>query len=77
MLRSLYPLFQAIATAPTEQELRLRFMDSISDYFGVQRWGIYLLNPDNGFDSVDTNGVSDTFIEEYQKFGKLVLHTSL
>lgn len=72
MLRSLYPLFQAIATAPTEQELRLRFMDSISDYFEVQRWGIYLLNPDNGFDSVDTNGVSDTFIEKYQKFGKFV-----
>jgi DNA-binding CsgD family transcriptional regulator len=72
MLRSLYPLFQAIATAPTEQELRLRFMDSISDYFEVQRWGIYLLNPDNGFDSVDTHGVSDTFIEKYQKFGKSV-----
>ncbi len=72
MPRSLYPLFQAIATAPTEQELRLRFMDSISDYFEVQRWGIYLLNPDNGFDSVDTNGVSDTFIEQYQKFGKSV-----
>ncbi|TYQ27787.1 GAF domain-containing protein [Pseudanabaena sp. UWO311] len=72
MLRSLYPLFQAIATAPTEQELRLRFMDSISDYFEVQRWGIYLLNPDNGFDSVDTNGVSDTFIEQYQKFGKSI-----
>ncbi|OCR02933.1 transcriptional regulator [Oscillatoriales cyanobacterium USR001] len=72
MLRSLYPLFQAIATAPTEQELRLRFMDSISEYFGVQRWGIYLLNPDNGFDSVDTKGVSDTFVDRYQKFGKSV-----
>jgi len=72
MPSSLYPLFQAIATAPTEQALRLRFMDSISDYFEVQRWGIYLLDPDNGLDSVDTKGVSDAFVEQYQKFGKSI-----
>jgi len=72
MPRSFYPLFQAIATAPTEQALRLSVMDSISDYFGVQRWGIYLLNPDNGLDSIDTKGVSDAFVEQYQKFGTSV-----
>jgi hypothetical protein len=43
MARSLHPLFQAIATAPGEKALRDRFMDGVSDYFGVQRWGIYLL----------------------------------
>lgn len=72
MPHSLYPLFQAIATAPTEQTLRLRVMDSISEYFGVQRWGIYLLDADSGLASVDAKGVSDAFVEQYQKFGKAV-----
>lgn len=69
---SLYPLFQAIATAPTEQALRFRVMDSISEYFGVQRWGIYLLDAHSGLASVDAKGVSDAFVEQYQKFGKAV-----
>ena len=72
MSRTLYPLFQAIATAPTEQVLRFRVMDSISEYFGVQRWGIYLLDSDNNLASVDARGVSDTFVERYQAFGKSV-----
>jgi DNA-binding CsgD family transcriptional regulator len=72
MPRSLYPLFQAIATAPTEPALRLRLMDSISEYFGVQRWGIYLLDAQSGLASVDARGVLDAFIEQYQEFGKSV-----
>jgi hypothetical protein len=47
MVRSLHPLFQAMATAPSEQVLRLRFMDGVSQYFGVQRWGIYLMDDQN------------------------------
>jgi hypothetical protein len=70
--RSLHSLFQAIATAPTEQVLRFRFMDGVSEYFGVQRWGIYLLDTENNLASVDTKGVSDAFIERYQKLGKSV-----
>jgi DNA-binding CsgD family transcriptional regulator len=69
---SLHPLFQAIATAPTEQALRFRFMDSVSGYFGIQRWGIYLLDVGDNSASVDVNGVSDTFVEQYQKFGRSV-----
>lgn len=72
MARSLHSLFQAIATAPTEQALRFRFMDGVSEYFGVQRWGIYLLDTKNNLASVDTKGVSDTFIERYQTIGKSV-----
>jgi DNA-binding CsgD family transcriptional regulator len=72
MPRSLYPLFQAIATAPTEEVLRFRVMDSVSEYFGIQRWGIYLLDADSGLASVDARGVSDAFVEQYQKFGKAV-----
>lgn len=47
-------------------------MDSISGYFGVQRWGIYLLDADSNLASVDARGVSDGFVEQYQKFGKAV-----
>ena len=72
MPRPLSPLFQAIATAPTEQALRFRVMDSISEYFGVQRWGIYLLDADNELASIDARGVSDAFVEQYQKVGKFV-----
>jgi DNA-binding CsgD family transcriptional regulator len=72
MTRSLHPLFQAIAIAPTEQSLRLRFMDGVSQYFGVQRWGIYLLDAENNLASVDTKGVSDALIDRYQTIGKSV-----
>lgn len=72
MTRSLHPLFQAIATAPTEQASRFRFMGGVSEYFGVQRWGIYLLDTKNNLASVDVKGVSDAFIEPYQTIGKSV-----
>ncbi len=72
MVQSLHPLFEAIATAPTEQSLRSRFMDGVSKYFGVQRWGIYLLDRQNGLASVDAEGVSDAFVERYQAIGKSV-----
>lgn len=47
-------------------------MDRVGEDFGVQRWGIYLLDGENGLASVDTQGVSDTFVEKYQKVGKAV-----
>lgn len=72
MVPSLHPLFQAIATAPTQQALRFKLMDSVSEYFGVQRWGIYLLNIENNLASVDVKGVPDTFVERYQKVGKSI-----
>ncbi|MDY6785952.1 MAG: LuxR C-terminal-related transcriptional regulator [Cyanobacteriota bacterium] len=72
MLNSLHALFQELATAPTEEILRFRFMDNASPYFGVQRWGIYLLDAEKGLASVDAEGVSDNFIERYQKYGQSV-----
>ncbi|MBE9060984.1 LuxR C-terminal-related transcriptional regulator [cf. Phormidesmis sp. LEGE 11477] len=68
----LHSFFSVIATAPTEEVLRYRFMDIASDCFGVQRWGIYLLNEQNKLKSVDAKGVSDTFIERYQQYGASV-----
>lgn len=72
MANSLHSLFQAIATAQSEQALRFRFMDGVSEYFGVQRWGIYLLNEENCLASFDVEGVSDAFVERYEKIGKSV-----
>ena len=68
----LHPLFQSLATAATEQSLQSRFMDGVSESFGVQRWGIYLLGDENYAESVDVRGVSNDFVEQYQKFGKSV-----
>jgi DNA-binding CsgD family transcriptional regulator len=72
MVNSLHPLFQELATAPTEQELRFRFMDGISEHFGIQRWGIYLLDAQKRLASFDVKGVSDAFVERYEQIGKSV-----
>jgi DNA-binding CsgD family transcriptional regulator len=72
MNQRLHQLFHDIATAKTEVELRSRFMDQASELFGVQRWGIYLLDGARQLNSVDAVGVSDNFIDRYQKFGKSV-----
>jgi DNA-binding CsgD family transcriptional regulator len=69
---SLHPLFQSIAIAPTEDILRSRLMDGVSEYFGVQRWGIYLLGDRNYSESVDVRGVSDAFVDRYQQVGKSI-----
>lgn len=72
MVNSLHHLFQAIATAPTEQALRFRFMDGINQHFGVQRWGIYLMDDQNRLSGFDVVGVSDAFVERYEKIGRAV-----
>lgn len=69
---SLHSLFDAIATAPTEQALRSHFMDRINDHFQVSRWGIYLLDDRQMFASSDTHGVSDAFVDRYEKMGRAV-----
>ena len=71
-ISSLHPFFQALSTATTEEALRFRVMDRISNHLGVQRWGIYLLNANNALASADVHGVSDAFIERYQTCGMSV-----
>jgi DNA-binding CsgD family transcriptional regulator len=72
MASSLHPLFKLLATAPSEQVLRHRFMDGVSQYFGVQRWGIYLMDDKNHLAGFDVVGVSDAFVERYEKIGRSV-----
>ncbi len=72
MAGSIHTLFHAIATAQTEQELRFRFMDTVEEHFGIQRWGIYLLNEQNELARFDVKGVSEAFVERYEKIGRSV-----
>lgn len=69
---NLHGLFDAISTSPTEQILRSRFMDHISDHFQVERWGIYLFDQQAMFASSDVHGVSDAFVERYEQVGRAV-----
>ena len=69
---NLHPLFRLMANSKTEAELRFKLMDSLSQHFGVQRWGIYLTDKENNLISCDTRGVSDKFITRYQTSGKSV-----
>lgn len=69
---SLHFLFQLMATAETEADLRYKLMDNLGQCFGVQRWGIYLEDENNNLISSDVHGVSDRFIEKYQQVGRVV-----
>ena len=69
---TLHSLFYKLATASSEADLRLSLMDNLNQYFDVQRWGIYLVDEENNLVSSDTVGVSDGFIETYQKIGQTI-----
>lgn len=68
----LHSLFQLMATAKTEADLKFGLMDRLGQCFGVQRWGIYLTDVENNLTSCDVRGVSSNFVERYQKYGKSV-----
>jgi DNA-binding CsgD family transcriptional regulator len=44
MSHSLQTVFHEIASVSNEQELRRAVIDTVAEYFGVQRWGLYLLD---------------------------------
>ena len=69
---TLHSLFYKLATASSEADLRFSLMDNLNQYFDVQRWGIYLVDEENNLISSDTFGVSDGFIETYQKIGQAI-----
>lgn len=62
MARSLHDLFNEIASVRNEQELRLAVMDTVGDYFGVQHWGIYLLD-DQSTTKVDNQSIPAVCLE--------------
>ena len=71
MARNLHEIFQAIATASIEQDLRLRFMDTVGEYFQVPRWGIYLMQ-DEKHTQVDVQGIPDAYVELYQEVERAI-----
>lgn len=72
MAHSLQRLFHAIAQARDEQELRLAYMDRVAEHFGVQRWGIYLLDDQSRLAKCEIHGVPDVFVERYEEIGRAV-----
>ncbi|HBL59517.1 MAG TPA: transcriptional regulator [Cyanobacteria bacterium UBA8803] len=74
MANSLHPLFQAIANARDEQELRLHLMDSLGEHFDAQYWGLCLLNEESHLAEVEMQGGPDVdrFVESYGKLGRRV-----
>lgn len=44
MVNCLHSIFQEIAKATNEQELRLAVMNTVGEHFDVQSWGLYLLD---------------------------------
>ena len=46
MANCLHSLFQEIAEATNEQELRLAVINTVGKHFDVQSWGLYLLDDD-------------------------------
>ncbi|MFN6513663.1 MAG: hypothetical protein RMY29_004050 [Nostoc sp. CreGUA01] len=75
MANSLHILFQALAAASNQRELRLRFMDGVGEHFSIQRWGIYLLDElRTDYIAVDVHGMPnvDNFVELYEKVGRTI-----
>ena len=72
MSSELHSWFKSLAIVSTEQELRNCLMDNISQHFGVQRWGLYLLDENNELASFDVVGVSNQFVKRYDAIGKSV-----
>ena len=50
----LHSIFHAIANAQNEQELNNAIMETVGEHFGVQRWGIHLLD-----DHTSKHGIQD------------------
>ncbi|HEY9611077.1 LuxR C-terminal-related transcriptional regulator [Allocoleopsis sp.] len=72
MARSLHTLFDAIASARDERELRLAVMDTVEKYFGVQRSGIYLLNDPSPLAEVDVRSIPEACVERNPVLGYVV-----
>ncbi len=73
MSNSLYDLFQSLASANSEDEVKFRLMDkSVGEYFGAQDWGINLYDQQLRLASVDVCGIKnvDRFVERFQDVGR-------
>ncbi|OUL20926.1 transcriptional regulator [Nostoc sp. T09] len=56
MANSLHAAFAAIANVRNEQELKQALMDTLGEHFGVQHWGLYLID-DQSKTEIDVPGI--------------------
>lgn len=62
MPNSIHTVFQAIASAESEQELKLAVMETVGKHFCVQHWGFYLLD-DQSTPKVSLPSIPEVCIE--------------
>ncbi len=73
MSNSLDRLFQTLAFADDEDEVKFRLMDkSVGEYFGAQDWGINLYDRQFRLISIDICGIRnvDKFVKRFQDVGR-------
>lgn len=72
MPNPVHALIQEIATARSEKELRLRFMDTAGEVFQAQHWSIALRNRAGELEQLDLKGLPDSFIDYYSQYGMAI-----
>lgn len=63
MVRSLHSLFDAIANARNEQELRLAVTNTVGEHFGVERWGLYLSDDLSTVEDINVQTIPEVCLE--------------
>lgn len=74
MVKSLASLFTAFANAKSDRELRSLYLDTVGEYFDVQRWGIAFFDGEFSLAAIDVCGMSqsEAFISLYEQVGRSV-----
>jgi DNA-binding CsgD family transcriptional regulator len=74
MVKSLALLFVTFAEAKSDRELRSRYMDTVGEYFGVQRWGISFFDEQFGLAAIDVRGMLqvEAFLARYEEVGRAI-----
>ncbi|MER3588012.1 MAG: transcriptional regulator [Mastigocladus sp. ERB_26_1] len=63
MVSSLHSLFDAIAKANNEQELRLAVTNTVGEHFRVERWGLYLCDDLSTAENVEVQKIPEVCLE--------------
>jgi DNA-binding CsgD family transcriptional regulator len=63
MVSSLHSLFDAIAKANNQQELRLAVTNTVGEHFRVERWGLYLCDDLSTAENVEVQKIPEVCLE--------------
>lgn len=67
--QAFFGLFNRLAIAKSELELRSRFMDASGELFGAKAWGFTLFGNDHEIAGFDLQGLPDDFVDSYGEMG--------